>query len=109
MKAYLLNPPAVAGVKMVREGRCMQRKGAWTTVWPPISLAQIASVLREDGCEVFMNDCIVEEINEEKVLAIIKEKKPDLVIINTATASIKNDLAIASLIKQVAKEIKTAA
>src|SRR3989338_6661375 len=109
MKAYLLNPPAVAGVKMVREGRCMQRKGAWTTVWPPISLAYIASILREDGCQVFMNDCIVEEINDKKVLAIIKENKPDLVIINTATASIKNDLGIACLIKQIDKNVKTAA
>lgn len=109
MKAYLLNPPAVSGVKMVREGRCMQRKGAWTTVWPPISLANIASVLREDGCWVFMNDCIVEDINEEQTLEIINGNKPDLVIINTATASIKHDLGIAGLIKQIDKNIKTAA
>lgn len=87
----------------------MQRKGAWTTVWPPISLAYIASVLREDGCQVYLNDCIVEEINEEGLSEIIKDIGPDLVIINTATASIVNDLGIANLIKRIDSNIKTAA
>ncbi len=42
MKAYLLSPPAIDGIKMVREGRCMAREGVWTTLWPPISMAMIA-------------------------------------------------------------------
>ncbi|MFC1631915.1 B12-binding domain-containing radical SAM protein [Candidatus Omnitrophota bacterium] len=109
MKVYLLNPPAPSGIKMVREGRCMQRKGAWTTVWPPISLAYIAALLRENDCDVFLNDCIVEEINEDQTIDIIKKINPDLVIINTATASIKNDLAMADLIKKLDPRIKTAA
>jgi len=109
MKIYLLNPPAVSGVKMVREGRCMQRKGAWTTVWPPISLAYIASVLREGHYEVYMDDCIVEEISEEGALARVKQIQPELVIINTATASIKNDLNMANRIKDTGQNIKTAA
>ena len=109
MKIYLLNPPAPQGIKMVREGRCMQRKGAWTTVWPPSSLAYIAAVLREDNFEVFLNDCIVEEINAQKVGELIKAKRPGLVIINTATASITSDLAIADQIKRIDNDIKTAA
>lgn len=39
------NLPAADGVEVVREGRCTQRKGAWTSVWSPISLALIAAVL----------------------------------------------------------------
>ena len=38
---------------MVREGRCMQRAGAWTAVWAPISLATIAAVLEQEDIEVF--------------------------------------------------------
>lgn len=108
MKVYLLNPPAVNGMKMVREGRCMQRKGAWTTVWPPISLASCASLLIEKGFEVKLNDCIVEDIDIEGMKTIVAEFKPDLVVINTATASIENDLAIARHVKEVWRHARTA-
>ena len=62
MRVYCVNPPADHGVKQVREGRCMQRGGAWTTIWTPLSLAYCAAVARQDGHEVFLNDCIVEEV-----------------------------------------------
>lgn len=109
MKIYLINPPAPLGVKMVREGRCMQRKGAWTTVWPPVSLASIASLLREDGFDVYLNDCIVEDINEEGLLRRVDEIRPDMAVINTATASIEHDMRIADLIKESSPGIVTAA
>ena len=61
MRVFLINPPADNGVKQVREGRCMQRAGAWTAIWTPISLAYCAAVLRKEGVEVKLVDCIVDE------------------------------------------------
>jgi len=56
MKVYLLSPPAIEGIKMVREGRCMAREGVWTTLWPPISMAEIGSLLERRGFTVKITD-----------------------------------------------------
>ncbi len=32
IKVYLVNPPSPGDVKMIREGRCMQRSGVWTAI-----------------------------------------------------------------------------
>ncbi|MCK9604034.1 MAG: B12-binding domain-containing radical SAM protein [Candidatus Omnitrophica bacterium] len=109
MKVYLINPPSSNGIKMVREGRCMQRKGAWTTVWPPITLATMAAMLLKEGIEARLNDCIVEDIDYKKLKLKIAEFKPDLVVITTATASINSDLYCAGIAKELSSGIKTLA
>lgn len=100
-KIYLINPPAFEGVKMVREGRCMQRKGAWTSVWPPISLALCGAVLEKEGYTVKLSDCIVEDIDLFLLKEKIKEFNPDLVVINTATPSIIGDIEVAKDVKEI--------
>lgn len=107
MKAILINPPEAHGVKMVREGRCMQREGAWTSIWPPISLALCASMLESLGIEVIVHDCIVGEIDFPELETIAQEFKPDLAVINTATPSIESDLSVARVIKKVHPEATT--
>ena len=99
MRAMLINPPAAAGVNMVREGRCMQRAGAWTAVWAPISLATIAAVLSREGISCRLDDCIIEGVSAAGVLARAVEFKPDLIVINTATPSIESDLGLATILK----------
>jgi len=100
-KIYLINPPAFEGVKMVREGRCMQRKGAWTSVWPPVSLALCGAILEKEEHIVKLSDCIVEEIDLPLLKEKIKEFKPDFVVINTATPSIIGDLELAKAVKEI--------
>ncbi len=108
MKVYLINPPAANGVEMVREGRCMQRKGAWTAVWSPISLALCAAVLEKHKFKVKLSDCIVEKIDNQSLAQKIKSFKPDFVVLNTSTPSIESDLAICDLVKKINPKIKTA-
>ncbi len=108
MKVFLINPPAPDGIKVVREGRCMQRKGAWTAVWSPLSLALCAAVLEQDGVEVKLFDCIVKGTSPEQLMLQIAEFKPDLVVLNTSTPSIESDLKMTSIIKQACPEAKTA-
>lgn len=109
MKVYLVNPPAAGGVKMVREGRCMQRKGAWTTVWPPVTLATMAGMLQREGVEVRLDDCIVEDITFAGLESRIADFKPDLLVINTATASIFSDLSCAKIARDAWPAAKTLA
>ncbi len=100
MDVLLINPPAVQGVAMVREGRCMQRAGAWTAVWAPISLATIAAVLMNSGFKCHLADCIIEGLDTPQLLNRFSRLRPKLAVINTATPSIVSDLALAHDLKQ---------
>lgn len=107
MRIYLVNPPADNGIQMVREGRCMQRKGAWAAVWPPVTLSTMAGMLKRKGFTVKLSDCIVENITYQGLKDKIAEVRPDLVVINTATASIYSDLKCVKIVKSVSQQIKT--
>src|SRR5665811_1015610 len=93
MKILLINPPPVEGVNVIREGRCMQRTEAWTTVWSPVSLATITAVLRNEGFEMRLHDGSVAQVSREDVISDINEWGPDIVVVNTATTAIEQDLA----------------
>ena len=100
MDVLLLNPPAANGVAIVREGRCMQRAGAWTAVWAPISLATIAAVLLQAGFTCHLADGIVEGLDTTRLLERFRRLRPRLAVINTATPSIVSDLALAGDLKK---------
>jgi radical SAM superfamily enzyme YgiQ (UPF0313 family) len=100
MRAHLINPPAARGVDIVREGRCMQRAGAWTAVWAPISLATIAAVLEKEGVECRLDDCIIEGIGADTLLERARSFRPDVFVVNTATPSIVSDLGLADDLKK---------
>ena len=94
---------------MVREGRCMQRAGAWTAVWAPVSMALAAGVLEKDGHKVLLTDCIVERVDSRSLYSKVKDFEPDLVALNVATPSIEGDLENARLIKKAAPSAKVGA
>ncbi len=108
-KILFLNPPPFEGINVIREGRCMQRTGAWTSVWAPVSLATTAAVVREAGFEPMIVDCSVEDMDEAGLSALISSWQPDLVVINTATPSIDSDIAVSSLAKAAYPGTKTLA
>ncbi|MDP2807275.1 MAG: cobalamin B12-binding domain-containing protein, partial [bacterium] len=108
MKILLVNPPAYLGVAQVREGRCMQRAGAWTSVWPPLSLALTAAVLRRAGHQVKLRDCIVENISRPRLVQIAKEFAPDWCLFNSATPSIAGDMETVDELVRVLPRCRTA-
>ena len=108
MNVLILNPPAIDNVRIVREGRCMQRQEAWGTSWAPLTLAIIAAILREEGFTVSLKDCSNDGISVEQLKKEIKNFQPKLVIANTSTPSIVSDLKIADLTKEIDEDIKTA-
>lgn len=99
MKVLLLNPPPADGVNVVREGRCMQRAGAWTAIWAPVSLATTAAVLRDEDLEAKIADLSVQDLGGEGLAEMVASWRPDLVVINTATPSIESDIKTSSLVK----------
>jgi len=106
MKVLILNPPAVDNVRIIREGRCMQRQEAWGTVWAPLTLAIIGAILREAGFIVRLKDCSNDGVSFQDLKRILEEFRPHLVIVNTSTPSIRSDLRVANLTKEVDKSIR---
>ena len=106
MKILLINPPSPGDYPFTREGRCMQREGVWTTVWPPMSLCTMGSILREKGFDVRINDCPSEGINGEGLKDVLKEFQPDLLLFSSSTPSINFDATIPSLVKETLPDIK---
>lgn len=105
MKVLLVNPPSHGTEKFVREGRCMQRAGAWTAIWAPISLATSAAVLRDDGAAVRLYDCVVEEVTREGLAEVAARFRPDLLVLNSSTPSIEWDLGCAAAVAAAAPEV----
>lgn len=108
MKLLLLNPPTREGKGFIREGRCTQEGGVWTTLWPPISLAMLGAILERDGHEVTALDGGALGYPRERLLADIERDPPDAVIWSTGTPSIAGDLSLADEIRAVAPTTRTA-
>ena len=108
MKILLLNPPTREGKGFIREGRCTQEGGVWTTLWPPISLATMAAVLERDGHDVRIIDAGATAYSRERLLRDLSASPPGAVIWSTGTPSIADDLMLANEIKDVDTRIHTA-
>jgi len=98
MKVLLLNPPAKE--KYVKESRCQHRAAVFQSVYPPLTLAYIASLTRNEN-EVKLIDAIGDEIPEKGVIKTVRKFDPDLVIVNTTTPTINNDLSVIKKLKKV--------
>jgi anaerobic magnesium-protoporphyrin IX monomethyl ester cyclase len=108
MKVLVVNPPAYNKKDFIREGRCMQTKSSWAALWMPLSLCYISAMLRKDGHEVQLIDCIAEKMNESKFLDLCREFVPEMVVLNTAIPSIPGDMKTASAIKATLPAAKIA-
>ncbi|MFA4941967.1 MAG: radical SAM protein [Patescibacteria group bacterium] len=101
MKILIINPPAFKGNDYIREGRCMQTKSSWASLWMPLSLAYISSFLRKNGHEIKLIDCIAEKMDVKNLVKVAKDFSPNIIIINTAFPSIKGDMETASELKKI--------
>ena len=108
MDILVLNPPTREGKGFIREGRCNQEKGVWTTLWPPISLAMVAAVLEGSGHRVRALDAGAVGYSRQRLLRDLAASPPGAVIWSTGTPSIADDLALAGEVKAVAPTTFTA-
>ena len=96
MNIVILNPPFP--YKVIREGRCQHEAAIWDSVYPPLSLATIASYLR-DAHNVTIIDAIAEEIDLSPLKEKLRELKPDLIISSISTPTIDGDLQVLRQLK----------
>ena len=99
MRTSLINPPPIDGEAFIREGRCMQSVDSWAAIWPPLTLAILASIARKFG-EIDLFDCNVEEgYDVPRTVSRIAGFEPHVVVVNTSFPSIEADAACAAAIK----------
>jgi len=104
MKILLLNPPFINRYSKSSRSPAVTKSG---TIYFPLWLSYAAGVLDRIGYEIKIIDAPAKSLTKEKCLSQIVEFNPHIVVIDTSTPSINNDLSFAKLIKETLIEIKT--
>jgi anaerobic magnesium-protoporphyrin IX monomethyl ester cyclase len=95
----LLNPPLVNGIAFTRQGRCQEREDVLGTTKPPYTLALLASLLREAGCEVRLVDATAERLTVEQIISRLEGFTPTLIVFPSTTPTLDADAAQAAQLK----------
>ena len=95
MKILLISPPTVSAIQSVIG-----------TTGPPLGLAYLASVARQEGHEVRVVDSIAESLGFDEVEKIISAYSPDLVGITSTTSMIPDMYRVAGIAKAQSPDIK---
>lgn len=92
-----LNPPFLPKYSRQSRSPCVTKGG---TVYYPYYLASAAGVAEQAGFDVTLIDGVTRDWSHEDVVAFVEKLQPDLVILDTSTPSIKNDIEVATKIKK---------
>lgn len=96
MKILTLNPPYHPKFSRSQRSPAVIKSGV---MYYPIWLAYATGVLEQDGFDVRLLDAPAEGMNLTAVLEFLDAFNPHLVVIDTSTPSIKNDLRTAKALK----------
>lgn len=96
MKVLLLNPPFLKKFSRPQRSPAVTKSG---TLYFPMWLAYATGVLEEAGFEVDLVDAPAEGYDFNDVLLRVKRFNPGLIVIDTSTPSIFNDVDIAGRLK----------
>jgi radical SAM superfamily enzyme YgiQ (UPF0313 family) len=97
MKILLLNPPFHPRFSRSQRSPGVTKSG---TFYYPLWLAYAAGVLEQQGRKVRLLDAPAAGLSREQCYAEAAAWKPDLIVLDTSTPSIHNDLEIARELKQ---------
>ncbi len=100
MKILLLNPPFLPRFSRTSRSPAVSKGGC---VYYPMWMAYATGVLEKEKHEVKLLDAPPKNMGVKDVLRIVKEFQPELVVIDTSTASIHSDVKIAEKIKITCK------
>jgi len=96
MKILFLNPPFLPRFSRAQRSPAVTKSG---TLYYPLWLAYAAGVSEEAGFEIKLIDAPAEGLNLFQTLQIAKDYSPSLIVIDTSTPSIYNDIEIADNLK----------
>ena len=96
-KAIFLNPPFLEKFSRTQRSPGVTKSG---TLYYPYWLCYAAGVLDKNGHNVKMIDAAPKDLGIEQVKSEIARDVPDILIADTSTASIENDIMVCSDIKR---------
>jgi radical SAM superfamily enzyme YgiQ (UPF0313 family) len=96
MKALFLNPPFMPLYSRQSRSPCVTKSG---TLYYPYFLAYATGAAEKAGIEAKLVDAIVAGMNIEDVVAVARSFDPTLIVIDTSTPSIFNDVKVAEALK----------
>jgi radical SAM superfamily enzyme YgiQ (UPF0313 family) len=101
MKIALVNPPSPSEFRVSRGlmggfGMAVNPE----LLYPPIELAHVASVLEEDGHEVFIVDADALELGPAGALERVRALEPGFVCLDSSSTSLDQDLQLAGWIRK---------
>src|SRR5574339_387126 len=101
-RTLLVNPPLINGIAFTRQGRCQEREEVLGTTKPPYTLAVLATLLRDAGCEVRLLDATAQRLTTEDVIARLDAEGfvPTLVLFPTTTPTLQADEAEMAKLKR---------
>src|SRR5688572_26552710 len=105
-RVFLMNPPS--GLYR-RDDRCQSKveDQSVRVVFPPIELGILAAIARQEGAEVILKDYPTVGATAETYIADLKAFAPDLVLLNTTTHTIIEDMAAFSIAREFFPGIRT--
>ena len=98
MKILVLNPPFLKKYSRPQRSPAVTKSG---TIYFPIWLAYCAGVLEKAGHSVTLTDAPARGISMDEVLRQAEHLQPELIIMDTSTPSIENDVHVADRMKGV--------
>ena len=101
MKILVLNPPFLFRFSRTSRSPGISRGGC---VYFPIWLAYTTGVLEQAGHEVKLLDAPARGIDIDETVKTAKEFKPELIVVDTVTASFKNDVKVVDALKKELKD-----
>jgi radical SAM superfamily enzyme YgiQ (UPF0313 family) len=101
-RTLLVNPPLIGGIAFTRQGRCQEREEVLGTTKPPYTLALVAAMLRERGCEVRLADLTATRQSIADLTARLDKEgfHPTLIVFPTTTPTIDADVKEMAALKQ---------
>jgi len=102
LKILTLNAPYYPKFSRSQRSPAVIKSGV---MYYPIWLAYATGVLEQDGFEVDLVDAPAEGLTLEEVLEIAGDFQPGLVVIDTSTPSINNDMRVAEALRNHLKDV----
>jgi anaerobic magnesium-protoporphyrin IX monomethyl ester cyclase len=101
-RTLLVNPPLIKGVAFTRQGRCQEREEVLGTTKPPYTLALLASMLRNAGCDVRVVDATASQRSTAAIIENLEREgfAPTLIVFPSTTPTFDADVAEMAAIKR---------
>ncbi len=104
MKVLMLNPPFLFRFSRTSRSPAISKGGC---VYYPIWMGYATGVLEKAGHDVKLLDCPASGMKLEEVIELVKEWKPELIVVDSVTASFNNDVKVTETLKDIRPEAFT--